>query len=72
MDFAEGGLGLVKKKSPHKTKAIGWNDWKSTIAMFIFAGLMIVSLYTGLEVLKYIAILPAMYGLLRAFSQVLE
>ena len=48
---------------------IGLFDWPVALAMIIFVVLMFASRDYELEFLKYIAFIPAVYGILRTFSK---
>lgn len=51
---------------------VGWLDWQVVLAMILFAVLMLCSVYYGLKILKYIAIVPAIYGVVRTFARAME
>lgn len=46
---------------------VGWNDWVVAYAMIFFVVLMLCSLYTGEKFLKYIAIIPGFFAIVRTF-----
>lgn len=46
---------------------VGWNDWVVALAMIFFVVLMLCSLYTGEKFLKYIAIIPGFFAIVRTF-----
>lgn len=52
--------------------AIGWLDWQVVLAMIIFVMLMLYSVYSGLKIFKYIAFVPAIYGVVRTFARAME
>ena len=51
---------------------VGWFDWQVILAMLLFAVLMLCAVYFGLKILKYIAIVPAIYGVVRTFARAME
>ena len=52
-------------------KPIGWFDWQVLLSMFLFLVLMFCSHYFDLKILKYFAIIPAIYGVARTWTQAL-
>lgn len=51
---------------------VGWLDWQVVLAMILFVVLMLCSVYYGFKILKYIAIVPAIYGVVRTFARAME
>ena len=51
---------------------VGWLDWQVALAMILFVVLMLCSVYFGLKILKYIAIVPAIYGVVRTLARAME
>ena len=49
--------------------AFGWLDWQFVLSMILFAALMLSSVYYGIKILKFIAIVPALYGIIRTFTR---
>lgn len=51
---------------------VGWLDWRVILAMILFTVLMLCSVYFDLKILEYIAIIPAIYGVVRTFARAIE
>ena len=49
-------------------KNVGWLDWKVVLSMILFVALMLCSVYSNLNILRYVAIIPALYGVIRTFA----
>lgn len=49
--------------------AVGWLDWQVALSIILFAVLMLCSVYYGIKILKFIAIVPALYGIVRTFTR---
>lgn len=45
----------------------GWLDWRVTLAMSIFLLLMLCALYSESRIFKYLAFIPAAYGIFCTF-----
>lgn len=50
----------------------GWLDWQVVLAMILFVVLILCYVYSGSNILKYIAIVPAIYGVVRTFASAME
>ena len=50
-------------------KAVGWLDWQVALSIIVFTVLMLCSVYCGIKILKFIAIVPAVYGIVRTFTR---
>lgn len=51
---------------------VGWLDWQVVLAMIFFVVLMLCSVYCDLKILKYIAIVSAIYGVVRTFARAMD
>ena len=49
-------------------KNVGWLDWKVVLSMILFVALMLCSVYSKLNILRYVAIITALYGVIRTFA----
>ena len=50
-------------------KAIGWLDWQVALSLILFVVLMLCSVYYDIKILKFVAIVPALYGIVRTFAR---
>ena len=50
-------------------KAVGWLDWQIALSIILFTVLMLCSVYCRIKILKFIAIVPAVYGIVRTFTR---
>ena len=57
-------------KAPQNTG--GWFDWQVVLSMILFVILILCSAYFEIRVLKYVAIVPAIYGVVRTFAKSME
>ena len=52
--------------------AVGWLDWQVALSIILSAVLMLCSVYYGIKILKFIAIVPALYGIVRTFTRAIR
>ena len=50
-------------------KPVGRQDWQITLALIVFVILSVCSVYCDLKILKYFAIIPAVYAVARSFFE---
>ena len=58
--------------SRNTKEPIGWFDWQTALCMILFVVLMRCYVYYDLDILKYIAFIPAIYGVGRTFARWLD
>ena len=54
------------------TNNVGWLDWQVWISALLYLVLRLCSHYLDLSILKYIAMAPLIYGVIRTFARALK
>lgn len=68
----DGGSTMNKGSNKDSKNTVGWLDWKVALAMTLFSVLLLCSFYFDFAILRYIAIISAIYGVVRTFARVVK